>query len=317
MGGLPVTQYDGKSIEYVVPQEEHGLRLDSFLAARRDLDLSRSQIQKLIATGAVLVNHQVLNKSGYRIKEGDNIHLIVPEPEGDKLQPEDIPVKIVFADDHLLVVDKPAGMVVHPAPGHGAGTLVNALLYHHEQLAEVGENFRPGIVHRLDKDTSGLLIVAKSKIAYHRLVQQLKLRQVERIYLALVKGELSHETGLIVAPIGRHPVQRKKMAVTAGGKEARTRFIVRERFSGYTLLEVKLETGRTHQIRVHLAYIGYPVVGDPQYGKGKNQLGLKRQALHAAKLCFYHPLTGHELYFTSPLPEDFQSAIRRIQVDKK
>jgi len=204
--------------------------------------------------------------------------------------------------------------VVHPAPGHYSGTLVNALLHHcgHE-LTGIGGVLRPGIVHRLDKDTSGLLVVAKTERSHRALVAQLKSRQVNRIYLALVKGTIRVPAGIVDAPLGRHPSQRKKMAVVAGGKEAVTHFRVLERFPGYTFLEVKLQTGRTHQIRVHLAHIGHPVVGDPVYGKGKNNLGLKRQALHAAKLSFVHPVTGREVTFSSPLPPDFQAALNELR----
>ncbi|MGI6143238.1 MAG: RluA family pseudouridine synthase [bacterium] len=300
--------------EFTIDGGAAATRLDLFLAAQEELDLSRAQAQKLIQNGAVAINGKEPAKAGQKLKEGDRVQVLLPEPRVYQVRAEAIPLSIVYEDAELLVVDKPAGMVVHPAPGHYSGTLVNALLHHCGDLAGIGGVLRPGIVHRLDKDTSGLLVVAKTEKTHRNLVAQMKSRKVNRTYLALAKGNIAIPAGIIDAPIGRHPIDRKKMAVTGNGKEAVTHFRVLERFPGYTFLEIKLHTGRTHQIRVHLAYIGYPVVGDPVYGRGKDSLGLERQALHAARLCFTHPATGHEMTFTSPLPADIEGALNKLRV---
>ncbi len=265
-------------------------------------------MQRLIEKGYVLVNSRRM-RSSYRVRPGDQIEMNVPPPKEITLCPEPIPLDIVYEDEDLLVVNKPPGLVVHPAPGHQGGTLVNALLNHCPNLPGIGGYLRPGIVHRLDKDTSGLLLVSKTDLAHQRLAAQLKARKIKRKYLALVHGEAKEEEGLIDAPLGRDPKNRKKIAVVPHGKEARTFYRVKKRFPGYTLLEVELETGRTHQIRVHLAYAGYPVAGDPVYGFRRNLLNLPGQALHAYRLSFTHPRTGEFLSFEAPLPPAFTEAI--------
>lgn len=309
-----MTEKGSNLFEFTIDHEAASARLDVFLAAQEELDLSRAQAQKLIQNGSVTINGKEPAKAGQKLKEGDRVQVLLPEAREYQLSPETIPLSIVYEDKDLLVVDKPAGMVVHPAPGHYSGTLVNALLHHcGEELTGIGGVLRPGIVHRLDKDTSGLLVVAKTEQSHRHLVAQMKSRQVNRIYLALVKGNLAVASGVVDAPIGRHPVQRKRMAVIGSGKEAVTHFRVLEAFPGYTLLEVRLHTGRTHQIRVHLAHIGHPVVGDPVYGRGRDNLGLERQALHAAQLSFTHPATGQGLTFVSPLPPDIRAALTKLR----
>ncbi|MDK2881991.1 MAG: rRNA synthase [Bacillota bacterium] len=299
-------------------EETVGMRLDVFLAGLTELGLSRSQVQQLIREGRVKVDGRPA-KPSLRLAAGTEVEVIVPPPAPADLRPEAIPLNIVYEDEHLVVLDKPAGLVVHPAPGHPEGTLVNALLAHcGSELAGIGGVLRPGIVHRLDKDTSGLMVVAKSEAAHQGLSAAIKARQVERVYLALAFGELKADVSMVDAPIGRHPVQRKKMAVVErGGRPARTRLRVLERFPGYTYLEATLETGRTHQIRVHLAFIGHPVVGDPVYGRRQGNLGLKRQFLHAARLKFTHPVSGEVLSFSSPLPEELALVLARLRREKE
>ncbi|MDF7637085.1 RluA family pseudouridine synthase [Leuconostocaceae bacterium ESL0958] len=288
-------------------QDEQG-RLDAVLA-NESFASSRSALTKLIQGGQVLVNGQVVKRS-YQVAPGDVIELTIPEPSTTDLQAEDIPLDIVYEDDDLIVVNKAQGMVVHPAPGHAQGTLVNALLYH-APLSTINGTFRPGIVHRIDRDTSGLLMVAKNDQAHQALAQDLKAHKTGRHYLALVAGEFAEDEGTIDAPLGRHPKDRKKQAVQVGGRQAVTHFQVKERFTGYTLLELQLETGRTHQIRVHLAYIGHPVVGDPVYGRQKKigQINLPGQLLHAESLTLTQPKTGQELTFHAPLPAVFQRVL--------
>jgi 23S rRNA pseudouridine1911/1915/1917 synthase len=258
--------------------------------------------------GLVLVNARQARPS-LRLRAGDLIRMTVPPPEEVALVPEAIPLDIVYEDEDLLVVNKPAGLVVHPAVGHHRGTLVNALLDHCSDLSGIGGYLRPGIVHRLDKDTSGLLLVSKSDPAHQGLSAQLKARQIKRKYLALVCGEVRSGQGLIDAPLGRDPKDRKRIAVVAGGRTARTHYRIKERFAGYTLLDVELETGRTHQIRVHLAYAGYPVAGDPVYGPRRNPLCLPGQALHAYRIVFTHPRTDELMAFEAPLPPAFREAL--------
>lgn len=288
--------------------EAAGRRLDHYLAETRT-ELSRSRIQKLIEAGLVAVNKEPCTDKNYRLQPGDEIAVNVPEPVKSSIGPEQIPLDIIYEDKDLLVVNKPRGMVVHPAPGHAQGTLVNALLNHCSDLSGVGGVARPGIVHRLDKDTSGLLIVAKNDFAHHSLSAQLKSRKLRREYLALVFGLVKPKQGRIEAPVGRHPRHRKKMAVTAGGRTAVTHYRVIKYYDHHSLLRLKLETGRTHQIRVHLAHIGYPVVGDPVYSRsGSGDLPphlAQPQALHALSLSFSHPRSGNVLKFSSPLPEAF------------
>lgn len=297
--------------ELTLNVEVGGERLDRYLTAALP-SLSRAAWQRLIEAGEVLVNGS-LSRPAYKVRAGDALLVRIPPPEPTELTPEPIPLTVVYEDEALIVINKPAGLVVHPGAGNPHGTLVNALLYHCPTLS-VGGAVRPGIVHRLDKDTSGLLVVAKTDIAHQRLQQQFKRREVKKRYVALVIGAVSAASGYVNAPIGRHPVQRVKMAVVEGGREARTRWTVRARYRDaagrpYTLLDVDLETGRTHQIRVHLAWVGYPLVGDTLYGPARQPLPAPRQCLHAAHLSFTHPITGEALSFSAPLPEDFVQVI--------
>ena len=299
------------SFGFEVGRRRQGSAWTSFLAGQEPF-LSRSQVQRLMDKGLVLVNARPARPS-YRLRAGDLIRMTVPPPEEVALTPEPIPLDIVYEDEDLLVVNKPAGLVVHPAAGHYRGTLVNALLDHCPDLTGIGGYLRPGIVHRLDKDTSGLMLVSKTDLAHQGLSAELKARQIKRKYLALVHGELRSEKGLIDAPLGRDPRDRKRIAVVAGGRTARTHYRVRERFPGYTLLDVELETGRTHQIRVHLAYAGYPVAGDPVYGPRRNPLNLPGQALHAYRIAFTHPRTGERLAFEAPLPPAFRDVLDLVR----
>lgn len=304
-----------ETMEFTVLSHEAGSRLDIFLSGKNP-DLSRSQIKKVADEGLVLVNH-IHAKVSYRLKEGDVVCLRRRKPRIDHALPENIPLNIVFEDPHILVVDKPAGVVVHPAAGNQQGTLVNALLFHCSDLSGIGGVLRPGIVHRLDKQTSGLILVAKSDAAHHGLASQFKQHEVRKIYRALVYGNPEEDEGIIDAPVGRDPADRKKMSTRSRrGKDAVTQWCVCERYGITSLLEVDLKTGRTHQIRVHLAAAGYPVIGDSVYGTPKrantvhNPLlraklkSMKRQALHASNIRFSHPVTGEPLSFSSPLPDD-------------
>ena len=286
---------------------EEGSRLDSY-ATSRCPQLSRSHVQRLIDDGLVTVNGRD-SKSGYKLRTGDRIVVEVPLPQPIAPQPEDIPLSIVYEDDDLLVIDKPAGLTVHPAPGHSEHTLVNAILAHCPELS-INGSIRPGIVHRLDKDTSGLMMIAKNDAAQRALSNQIKDRTVLKQYNVLVHGHLSPEKGVIEAPMGRDPGNRKRMAVVGSGREARTRYSVLKYFKGYTLLEVMLETGRTHQIRVHLSATGFPVVGDAVYGKASNVVD--RQFVHASRLGFNLPSNGKWVEFTAPLPWDLEEAVGRV-----
>jgi 23S rRNA pseudouridine1911/1915/1917 synthase len=300
---------NGQVYRLQVPPEQRGQRLDVFLKATLGPDISRSRLQHLIEAGRVEVKGKTA-KAALKLTGNEEIIVQVPPPEPLEVIAENWPLSVVYEDDYLLVIDKPAGVVVHPAPGHRQGTLVNALLAHCDgQLPGIGGMLRPGIVHRLDKDTSGLLVVAKNEAAHHGLTAALKARTVRRRYLCLVHDRIKPDQGTIDAPIGRHPKLRFKMAVVPDGRPARTHFTVLERLESYTYLKVTLETGRTHQIRVHLAFIGHPVVGDPLYGRRQGNLGLKRQFLHAAELGFVHPITGEKLEFASPLPEELSRAL--------
>lgn len=291
-------------------------RLDYFLS-KKIPDISRTYIQKMIKEGFILVNSRQV-KSKYMIKEGDLIHISLKEPEKLELVPEDIPIDIIYEDEDFLVVNKPKGMVVHPAPGNPRGTLVNALLYHVSNLSSINGDFRPGIVHRLDKDTTGLLVVAKNNESHLMLAKQIKERKAKRVYVGLVYGELIKHEGVINAPIGRHPINRKRMAVVnENSKEAITNYNVLETFKGYTLIEASLKTGRTHQIRVHMAYIHHPIVGDPLYSNRKNEFGVKSQLLHAKKLGLYHPRTGKYMEFTCQLPEEFRKIIQILKKENR
>ncbi|MBO0469325.1 RluA family pseudouridine synthase [Enterococcus sp. DIV0242_7C1] len=268
---------------------------------------SRSQIQQWVKENHVKVNGEII-RSNYKVKPSDEILITIPEPEELDIRAENIPLDIVYEDDDVLVINKPQGMVVHPSAGHSQGTLVNALLYHIKDLSSINGVIRPGIVHRIDKDTSGLLMVAKNDHAHVALAEQLKDKTSLRKYVALVHGEISHDKGEINAPIGRSKNDRKMQAVIEGGKPAVTHFEVLERFEGFTLVQLQLETGRTHQIRVHMKYIGYPVAGDPLYGPRKTLKG-NGQFLHAQMLGFKHPTTGQMMVFEAPLPELFEKTL--------
>ena len=289
-------------------EDNEDTRIDKYLSLK--LELSRSKIQKLISEDKVLVNGKVVSNS-YSVKLEDEIEVNDKLDYSISVEAEDIPLNIVYEDDDLLVINKESGMVVHPAPGHYSGTLVNALLFRYGELA--GDAFRPGIVHRLDKDTSGLMLVAKNEEMLEKLSGMIANREVERHYLAIVDGVIKHETGTVDAPIGRDINNRQKMAVTdVNGKDAITHFKVLERFENHTLIECKLDTGRTHQIRVHMAYIGYPVCNDPLYGKGKcTEFG---QMLHSYFIKFNHPRNGKEMEFKVDAPVEFQEKLEELRV---
>jgi 23S rRNA pseudouridine1911/1915/1917 synthase len=290
-----------------------GVRVDSYLAAVNK-ELSRSYIQKLIDDGQVLVNNRIV-KSNYKLRINETITMNIPEPVELKLNAENISLDILYEDDDVIVVNKPQGMVVHPAVGNHSGTLVNALLGHCNDLSGINGVMRPGIVHRIDKDTSGVLLIAKNDSAHRNLAEQIKEHSVNRRYIALVEGIVKPDKGTIEGAIGRHPVDRKKMDIVPGGKFAVTHFSVLKRFKKHTLVEAKLETGRTHQIRVHMAHIGHPVVGDAVYGIKKQEYDLKGQALHAAVLGFVHPRTGQYIEFKAPLPLYFEELIKKLSID--
>jgi len=286
-------------------------RLDSTIAAHVR-DLSRAASQRLIKDGAVTVNGRG-SKSSYRVSVGDEITVHIPAKPPEQTLPEDIPLDIIYEDETLLVVNKPAGMVVHPALGHTSGTLVNAVLGHCPDIAEVGGADRAGIVHRLDKDTSGLILVAKDDETRAALQRQFKRRQVTKTYLALVEDQMQPREGIIEASIGRNKRQRKKMAVVKHGREARTMYRAVEYFDDHTLLEVRPHTGRTHQVRVHLAWMGFPIVGDSVYGRRRQRLLKSRHFLHAASLRFTHPATGEEVEFKAPLPPELDAVLKRLR----
>jgi 23S rRNA pseudouridine1911/1915/1917 synthase len=289
--------------------DERDVRLDKYVCQQLP-ELSRARVQRLIADGHITVNGQPA-KPGLKLNTGDKINVIIPPTPPEKPLPEAMPLNIIYEDEDLLVLDKPTGLTVHPAPGHPGHTLVNALLARFPHLAGVGDALRPGIVHRLDKDTSGLMLVAKNSSAQANLIGQFKSHSVTKAYLALVKGRLTPETGIIEANIGRDPRHRQRMAIVEGGREARTEYQVIRYIRGYTLLEVRPETGRTHQIRVHLGAIGFPVVGDKIYGV-KSPL-VPRQFLHASRLGFSLPSTGEYVEFKSKLPEDLEQALEEIE----
>jgi len=296
------------SREYHFQADAAGARLDKFVGERCP-ELSRTHAQKLIAAGLVTVNGRPARAS-LKLEAGDSIGITIPPEPPSQLAPEAIPLTILYEDDDLLVVDKPAGLAVHPAPGHPGHTLANAVLAYLPALAKNGDTARPGIVHRLDKDTSGVILVAKNRLAQANLAAQFKARTVAKAYLVLVKGKLTPESGAIEAAIGRDPRHRQRMAVVSRGREARTAYRVIKYVGGHSLLEIKPETGRTHQIRVHLAAIGFPVVGDATYGVPSPHVS--RQFLHASKIGFRLPSTGAWVEFESPLPEDLERALREI-----
>lgn len=297
------------SEQYVVTANDQSKRIDKLLTDIIE-DASRSQIQGWLKDAIVLVDGKAV-KSNYKVQEGETITWSVPEPEAMDILPENIDVDIVFEDEDVIVVNKPSGMVIHPSAGHYSGTLVNALLYHCNDLSGINGVERPGIVHRIDKDTSGLLMVAKNDKAHKSLAEQLSKKTVERKYEAIVHGEIPHEYGTVDAPIGRDPKDRQKMAVVDDGREAVTHFRVLRHFTNFTLVECTLETGRTHQIRVHMRYIDHPLAGDPKYGPRKT-LELDGQALHAKSLGFEHPRTGEWMKFEVEPPAIFQQALEEL-----
>jgi len=318
---LHLLQAMRRAILYVMEQvielcvEHDGTRVDKYIA-QKTTELSRSTVQKLLRDGQITVNGRV-PKASYKVELGDRVVVRVPPPQPIETRPEMIPLKIVYEDADIIVVDKQAGMVVHPAHGHYSGTLVNAVLAHCPDLSGIGGELRPGIVHRLDKDTSGLIVVAKNDSAHSDLQRQFKQRLVAKTYLALTEGRLAAARGVIDAPIGRHPRQRKRMAVVPqGGREARTEYTVREYFPQQTLVEARPITGRTHQIRIHFAAIGHPLAGDRVYGYRKQRLPLRRHFLHAVILAFALPSTGERAEFHSDLPDDLTTVLDALRMTK-
>lgn len=299
--------------EVMFVSDESGIRIDAWLSNNLE-NCSRSYVQKLVNDELVIVNKEPV-KSNYKIKSGDKILVRIPKPQVLDVTPEDISIPVLYEDEDILIVDKPKGMVVHPAAGNYSGTLVNALMGHcGESLSDINGVIRPGIVHRIDKDTSGVLVVAKNNVSHENLSSKLKDHDIKRVYVALVHGVIREETGKIDAPIGRHPVDRKKMAVnTKNGRRAVTYFKVLERFSEATYIEVTLETGRTHQIRVHMSYIGYPVIGDPVYGKKNDKYNVEGQVLHAKILGFIHPTKNTYMEFESQVPEYFKGLLDALR----
>ena len=293
-------------------KEDAGRRVDAWLAANLE-DVTRSAAQRLLEEGRVTCGGKPLAKN-YKPTGSETLEVALPEPEPVDVTPQDIPLNVVYEDDDVIVVNKPKGLVVHPAPGHPDGTLVNALLYHcGDSLSGIGGELRPGIVHRIDRDTSGLIIAAKNDFAHQRLAAQLQDHTLARIYHCIVVGNLREDAGTVDAPIGRHPVDRKKMAVAANGRPAVTHWRVLERFQGFCYVECRLETGRTHQIRVHMAHIGHPILGDTVYGNKKPVPGLQGQCLHAVGLRFLHPRTGEAVELHCELPEEFQNQLRKLE----
>jgi len=317
----PSPQPPASSLIFTITPEITGQRLDKALtllaAERQDLSLSRARLQALLANGHVALDEKPVNDASRKVKEGEVYTLNLPPPEAAKPEAQKIKLNIVYEDKDVLVIDKAPGLVVHPAPGNRDQTLVNALLAHcGATLSGIGGVARPGIVHRLDKDTSGLIVVAKNDLAHQHLSAQFADRSLSRTYQALVMGVPTLRMGVVDAPIGRHTRDRKKMAVAAKGKAARTRYKVLEIFDSAALVECNLETGRTHQIRVHMTHIKHPVIGDPVYGKGRAQKKLyefSRQALHAAAIKFIHPRTGKAMSFTSPLPKDMAGLLKKLR----
>jgi len=293
--------------------KEAGVRIDAYLAGALE-DMSRSYIKKLIDESQVTVNGKIV-KANHKLKAEDEIEITIPDPIKLDVLPEKIDLDIVYEDNDIVVVNKPKGMVVHPATGNYTGTLVNALLAHCEgSLSDINGVIRPGIVHRIDKDTTGILVVAKSNAAHEGLSEKLKVHDIERVYTAICEGVIKEEKGTIDAPIGRHPVDRKKMAVnTKNGRHAVTHFTVLERFKNATLIEARLETGRTHQIRVHMSYIGHPLLGDEVYGRKTQNYKLQGQVLHATVLGFEHPISGEYMEFRTELPEYFEQLIEKLR----
>ena len=291
--------------------EENNKRIDAYIS-EKEPNLSRTTVQRLISEKKVLVNGKEV-KSSYKVESGDEIEIEIPEVKETKLKAQDIYVPVIYEDNDIIVVNKPKGMVVHPANGNPDGTLVNAVLAMcKESLSGIGGEIRPGIVHRLDKDTSGLLIIAKNDEAHIKMSKQIQDRKVDKRYIALVRGNVPDDDATIDMPIARSKTNRQKMAVDKNGKEAVTHFKVLKRYGKYTLIEVKIDTGRTHQIRVHMSYIGYPIIGDEVYSNGKNEFGVEGQMLHARFLKFKHPITGKELCLEAPIPEYFENVIKEL-----
>ena len=294
-------------------QENQQMRLDKYLAEQFP-EQTRSYLQKLIKEGQVLVNGKTV-KSGYQLSKGDEVSVTIPEPKELDVEPQKMDLDIVYEDEDVILINKPKGMVVHPAPGHTTDTLVNGLLYHcKDNLSGINGVARPGIVHRIDRDTTGILIVCKNDMSHNSIAAQLKEHSINRRYRALVHGNLKEDTGTVEGPIGRHPVDRKKKAINErNGKPAVTHYTVLERFGNYTLIECKLETGRTHQIRVHMTSIGHPLVGDEVYGPAKCPFKLQGQCLHAMVLGFVHPRTGEYMEFSADLPEYFEDLLKKLR----
>ncbi|WCK53058.1 RluA family pseudouridine synthase [Aneurinibacillus sp. Ricciae_BoGa-3] len=309
-----MNEHQFERYDWIVETEDAGERIDKFLAAVQE-GYSRSQLQIWLKEGHVTVNGKEV-KGNYRLQDGDEIVLTVPPPKDLDIAAEPMDLAVVYEDSDVIVVNKPRGLVVHPAPGHYSGTLVNGLLAHCNDLSGINGVLRPGIVHRIDKDTSGLIMAAKNDRAHESLAAQLKAHTVTRRYIALVHGVIGHDKGTIDAPIGRDPKNRQQMAVVfENSKPAVSHFAVLERFKDFTLVELKLETGRTHQIRVHMKYINHPLLGDPKYGpKSDSDFPIEGQALHARDLGFVHPTTGEYMEFTSPLPDDMESIIRLLHL---
>lgn len=298
--------------EYIVSQEEKGKRLDAYISSA-DTDITRTSAQRLIEDGNILVNGKNA-KVSYKIQENDKISVEIPEPKQIELKAQDIPIEIIYEDSDIIVVNKPKGMVVHPANGNPDGTLVNAIMaICKDSLSGIGGEIRPGIVHRIDKDTSGLLIVAKNDNAHVKMSEQIKNHEVKKTYIALVRGVFKENAATIDMPIGRSISDRKKMAVNKNGKNAITHIKVLKRFDKYTLLQVNIETGRTHQIRVHLSHIGYPIVGDYTYSNGKNEFDVIGQCLHAQKLEFKHPITQKDMCLEAELPQYFKDILDKLK----
>ena len=298
-------------LEYIVSKQEAGNRLDIYIT-QKDKEITRTSAQRLIEEENILVNDKK-QKASYKVQENDKITIQIPEAKQIELKPQDIPIDVIYEDCDIIVVNKPKGMVVHPANGNPDGTLVNAILSKcKDSLSGIGGEIRPGIVHRLDKDTSGLLIVAKNDKAHVKMSEQIKNHEVKKTYIALVRGIIRENEATINMPIGRSNTDRKKMAVVKNGKNAITHIKVLKRYNKYTLLEINIETGRTHQIRVHLSHIGFPVVGDYTYSNGKNEFGVIGQCLHAKALDFKHPITQKEMHLEAPLPQYFKEILDKL-----
>ena len=300
-------------IIFQVEKENAGIRIDKYLSDNTE-DISRSYLQKLLKEKSITVNEKEI-KANYKVQEGDVVSVSVPEPGEPDILPEEIPLDILYEDDSLMVVNKPKDMVVHPSAGHLSGTLVNAVLFHCKgNLSGINGIMRPGIVHRIDKDTTGALLICKTDTCHRILAEQLKVHSITRKYRAVVQGNLKDDEGTIEGPVGRHPADRKKMAINyKNGKEAVTHYRVLERFGNATYIECQLETGRTHQIRVHMASIGHPLLGDTTYGSSKNPYHLQGQALHAMVIGFLHPVTNTYMEFTAPLPEYFLKLLEKLR----